>query len=169
MPVSRASIEDIPSMVKLMNCAYRGEGSRRGWTTEADMVDGELRTDETHLKELMSLPGVVLLRSMNENNGIEGCVFLQKREGKLYLGMLSVLPGLQGKGIGKQLMAAAEEYARKENCPAVFMRVISIRDELIAWYERQGYKKTGEIQPFEDSKFGTARGPIEFAVMQKDL
>ena len=169
MPVTSATIEDIPAMVKLMNSAYRGEGSRRGWTTEADMVDGTLRTDETHLRELMSLPGVLLLISTNENNEIEGCVFLQKREGKLYLGMLSVSPALQTRGIGKQLMAAAEEHARNEKCPAVFMRVISIRDELIAWYERQGYKKTGEIQPFEDSKFGIARRPIEFVVMQKDL
>ena len=169
MPVSPATIEDIPAMVNLMNSAYRGEGSKRGWTTEADMIDGTLRTDETHLKELISLPGVVLLRYMNENNELEGCVFLQKREGKLYLGMLSVTPALQAKGIGKQLMAAAEELARKEKCPAVFMRVISIRDQLIAWYERQGYKKTGEIQPFENSKFGTARLPIEFVVMQKDL
>ena len=169
MLVSRASIEDIPEMVNLMNSAYRGEGSRRGWTTEADMVDGDLRTDEDHLKELMAVPAVRFLKATNENNGIEGCVFLQKREGKLYLGMLSVSPTLQARGIGKKLMAAAEEYARQENCPSVFMRVISIRDELIAWYERQGYTKTGELQPFEDSKFGKASKPIEFVLMQKDL
>ena len=169
MHISPAHKEDIPALVKLLNGAYRGEGSRQGWTTEADMVDGDLRTDESNMNELMQMPGAVFLKYTNEKNEIEGCVFLHKRQGKLYLGMLSVLPALQTKGIGKQIMAAAELYARSRECPAVFMRVISIRHELIAWYERQGYYKTGEIQPFDDTKFGIAKEPIEFVVLQKDL
>ncbi len=169
MPVSIASIEDIPALVKLLNSAYRGEGSRQGWTTEADMVAGDLRTDEDNMNELMQIPGVVFLKSTNDKNEPEACVFLHKREGKIYLGMFCVSPALQNKGIGKQVMAASELYARQQGCPAVFMRVISIRHELIAWYERQGYYKTGEVQPFDDTKFGTAKEPIEFVVMQKDL
>ena len=169
MHISPAHKEDIPALVKLLNGAYRGEGSRQGWTTEADMVDGDLRTDESNMNELMQMPGAVFLKYTNEKNEIEGCVFLHKRQGKLYLGMLSVSPALQTKGIGKQIMAAAELYARSRECPAVFMRVISIRHELIAWYERQGYYKTGEIQPFDDTKFGIAKEPIEFVVLQKDL
>ena len=174
MSVSIASIEDIPALVKLLNSAYRGEESKQGWTTEADMVAGDLRTDEANMNELMQLPGVVFLKYTNDenesdSNRIEGCVFLHKREGKLYLGMLGVSPALQTKGIGKQIMTAAERYAQQQNCPAVFMRVISIRHELIAWYERQGYCKTGEVQPFENTKFGTAIKPVEFIVLQKDL
>ena len=174
MPVSIASIEDIPALVKLLNSSYRGEESKQGWTTEADMVAGDLRTDENNMKELMQLPGVVFLKYTNDenesdSNRIEGCVFLHKREGKLYLGMFCVSPTLQNKGIGKQIMAAAELYAKDQGCPAIFMRVISIRHELIAWYERQGYYKTGEIQPFDDTKFGTAKQPIEFVVLQKDF
>lgn len=169
MPVLIASKEDIPDLVKLLNNAYRGEGSKQGWTTEADMVAGDLRTDVANMKELMQLPGAVFLKYTNDENVTEGCVFLHKREGKLYLGMFCVSPSLQNKGIGKQIMAAAELYASEQGCPAVFMRVISIRHELIAWYERQGYYKTGEVQPFDDTKFGTATKPIEFIVMQKDL
>ena len=169
MNISAAQKEDIPALVQLLNRAYRGEESKKGWTTEADMVAGDLRTDEENMKELMELPDVIFLKYINDNNEIEGCVFLHKRHGKLYLGMLSVSPAIQAKGIGKQLMAAAELYAKEQGCPAVFMRVISIRDELIAWYERQGYFRTGEIQPFDDSKFGTAKQPIEFIVLQKDL
>ena len=169
MPVSIATIEDIPALVKLLNSAYRGEESKQGWTTEADMVAGDLRTDEKNMNELMRLPGAVFLKSSNDKNELEGCVFLDKRQGKIYLGMFCVSPALQNKGIGKQIMAAAELYARSRGCPAVFMRVISIRHELMAWYERQGYYKTGEIQPFDDTKFGTAKQPIEFVVLQKDL
>jgi ribosomal protein S18 acetylase RimI-like enzyme len=154
---------------KLLNTAYRGKGSKRGWTTEADMVTGELRTDEANMNELMQLNGAVFLKYTNDKNEMEGCVFLHKREGKLYLGMFCVLPALQNKGIGKQIMAAAEQYAIEQECPAIFMRVISIRHELIAWYERQGYYKTGEMQPFDDTKFGTAKEPIDFVVLQKDL
>ena len=130
MPVSIAGLEDIPALVKLLNSAYRGEGSKQGWTTEADMVAGDLRTDVDNMNELMRLPGAVFLKYTNDENEIEGCVFLHKRQGRLYLGMFSVSPVLQNKGIGKQIMAAAELYAKAERCPAVFMRVISIRQEL---------------------------------------
>jgi ribosomal protein S18 acetylase RimI-like enzyme len=172
MPVTISGKEDIPPLVKLLNNAYRGEESKKGWTTEADIVAGDLRTNEENLKELMELPGAVFLKFTNDknesdSNRIEGCVFLHIRQGKLYLGMLSVSPGLQAKGIGKQIMAAAELYAKEQGCPAVFMRVISIRHALISWYERQGYYKTGEIQPFDDTKFGTAKEAIEFIVLQK--
>ncbi len=169
MHISPAYKQDIPALVKLLNSSYRGEESKQGWTTEADMVEGNIRTDEENMNELMHLPGVVFLKYTNDENEIEGCVFLHKREGKLYLGMFSVLPALQNKGIGKQIMAAAELYALQQECPAVFMRVISIRHELITWYERQGYYKTGEIQPFDDTKFGTATQPIEFVVLQKNI
>jgi ribosomal protein S18 acetylase RimI-like enzyme len=169
MSISIAGKVDIPALVKLLNGAYRGEESKQGWTTEADMVAGNLRTDEDNMTELMQLPGAIFLKYTNEKNEIEGCVFLHKRLGKLYLGMFCVSPALQKKGTGKQIMAASEAYAKEQDCPAVFMRVISIRHELIAWYERQGYYKTGEVQPFEDTKFGTAKQPIDFIVLQKDL
>lgn len=169
MPLTPAIKEDIPALVNLLNRAYRGEESRKGWTTEADIVAGDLRTDESNMNELMELPGAIFLKYINENSEVDGCVFLHKRQGKIYLGMLSVFPGLQNKGIGKVIMAAAEQYAKEQGCPAIFMRVISLRHELISWYERQGYNKTGETQPFDDTKFGTATKTIEFVVLEKNL
>lgn len=167
--IARANHADIPALVSLLNRAYRGEESKKGWTTEADMISGGIRTDEAQLKEMMDKPGAVFLKYVNDEGIIQGCVFLDKREGKLYLGMLSVNPELQAMGTGKKIMQAAEEYARQQQCPAIFMRVVSVRPELIAWYERQGYKKTGEVQPFEDSIYGTATMPFEFLIMEKKI
>lgn len=167
--IRTATINDIPALVQLLNSAYRGENSKKGWTTEADLISGSIRTDEKQLKELMEKPGAVFLKSVNENGGIEGCVYLDKRNGKLYLGMLGVNPLLQAKGIGRKIMTAAEDHARNAGCPVIFMRVISLRHELIRWYEKQGYCKTGETQPFENSLYGTSVLPFEFLVMEKRL
>src|ERR1700754_1965868 len=106
MPVTIANTTDIPGLVKLLNSAYRGDASKKGWTTEADLLEGDQRTDEPTLSELMHSAGSDFLKYTNEENEIEGCVFLQKRNNKLYLGMLSVSPLIQAKGIGKQIMAA---------------------------------------------------------------
>jgi len=97
-----------------------------------------------------------------------GCVNLQQHDDKVYLGMLSVSPQLQGAGIGKKLLKAAEEYTLQVNGKAVYMTVISVRTELINWYERYGYKDTGERKPFtEDGVSGTHLQPLEFMVMEK--
>lgn len=167
--IEKAAQSDIPEIVSLLNKAYRGEASKKGWTTEADMISGSIRTDEPQVKALMERPGAVFLKSSDSNGAIAGCVFLEKRNNKLYLGMLAVDPGLQARGTGSQIMRAAEEYARQSGCTAIFMRVVSLRRELIAWYEKKGYKRTGEIQPFENNAYGTARVPLEFVVMEKLL
>lgn len=170
MAIAQATIEDIPGLEKLLNSAYRGEDSKKGWTSEADLLQGELRTDAETLRRLMQTPGAVFLKYVNDQSNVEGCVFLQKLESKLYLGMLSVSPLIQAKGIGKQLMSEAEEYARSQNCSVIFMKVISVRDELVAWYERKGYHKTGRTEPFpRDDRFGIPSQPLEFIIMEKEL
>jgi len=170
MAITQATIEDIPALEKLLNGAYRGEDSKKGWTSEADLLQGELRTDAETLHRLMQTPEAVFLKYINEQNVIEGCVFLQKQESKLYLGMLSVSPLVQAKGIGKQLMFEGEAYSRKQNCSSIFMKVISVRDELVAWYERKGYHKTGRTEPFpRDDRFGVPTQPLEFIIMEKKL
>ncbi|MFI5131886.1 MAG: GNAT family N-acetyltransferase, partial [Chitinophagales bacterium] len=141
MPIQTATPDDIPALERLLNSAYRGEDSKNGWTTEADLLEGDLRTDAPTLNQLMHAEGAVLLKYTNDDNLIEGCVFLQKNKDRLYLGMLSVSPWVQAKGIGKQLMTAAENYAKAHGCSCLFMKVISVRQELIAWYERKGYCK----------------------------
>lgn len=84
--------------------------------------------------------------------------------------MLTVSPALQARGIGRQLMAAAEEHARKLGASCIFMRVISVRAELIDWYLRQGYMDTGRREPFVvDARFGVPSQPLEFLVLEKRL
>ncbi len=168
--ISAASLTDIPELVKLVNSAYRGEASTKGWTTEAHLLEGELRTDENSLKEMMAKPGAAMLKYCNEKGDINGCVYLKNEGNKIYLGMLTVSPELQGAGIGKILLSAADDYARKQSCNAIFMTVISVRHELIAWYERHGYKLTGEKRPFPtDTRFGVPTRPLEFVVLEKNI
>src|SRR5438128_2289663 len=118
-----ATIDDIPSLLMLLNHAYRGENSKRGWTSEAHLIAGEVRNDENALHELLEMPGSIILKYISEKNEIIGCVNLQKHDEKIYLGMLAVSPNLQGGGVGKQLLIAAEEYARSLNCRLVYMTV----------------------------------------------
>ena len=169
MSISIATELDIPGITKLVNSAYRGEEAKKGWTHEADLIDGTLRTDEIALKESIENPNAVILKYTLDSE-ITGCVYLEKQGKKLYIGMLSVQPGLQSKGIGKQLLQAAEEHAKQMHCKMIEMTVISVRPELIAWYRRHGYETTKERRPFHDEeKFGVPRQPIEFIVMQKHL
>ena len=160
---------DIPALNMLVNSAYRGEGSKQGWTTEADLLDG-IRTDEESLKELVHREDSIILK-YEEENSILGCVYLKQEEAKMYLGMLTVSPQLQNKGIGKILLTASEDEARKRNCTAVFMSVISVRKELIDWYKKRGYYDTGHTKPFPENnpRFGIPRQPLEFIILEKKI
>ena len=164
-----AKIEDAPKLSNLVNSAYRGETSRQGWTTEADLLDGT-RTDANAIEYLLTRPGTTILKYMDKAT-ILGCVELDRKGDQLYLGMLTVQPDLQRRGIGKELLKAAEEEARKQKCASIFMTVISIRHELIAWYVRHGYNDTGHRKPFKvpDSRWGIPKMKLEFAVLEKKL
>jgi ribosomal protein S18 acetylase RimI-like enzyme len=168
--ISLATTADIPAIKDLLNNAYRGEASKQGWTTEAELIAGDTRTDENILQEVMSQPGSVLLKYFNEEQQIIGCVNLQQHGDRIYLGMFSVLPKLQGGGIGKKLLHAAEEYTRHLHCTSVYMTVISVRTELINWYMRHGYVDTGERKPFnEDGITGKHLRTLEFMVLEKTM
>jgi ribosomal protein S18 acetylase RimI-like enzyme len=168
MPILPATLSDIPQLLLLINGAFRGDSARQGWTHESDLLAGGIRTDEPILRDIIQRPGAVLLKYCNEVGGLEGCVFLEKKERGLYLGMLTVKPELQGAGIGKKLLAAAEIHAHEQGCRSIYMTVFSARPELVAWYERHGYRRTGETKPFEaDQKFGVPTQPLEFVVLEK--
>jgi GNAT superfamily N-acetyltransferase len=170
MSILIAGEKDISSLVALMDSAYRGEGAKQGWTSESDLFIGNKRTDETTVGNLIKKPGAVFLKYLNEEGTIEGCVFLHKKEERLYLGMFSVCPSAQGKGIGKKLLAAAENYAKEQNCSSIYMTVITVREKLIAWYERNGYQKTGKVLPFPvDERYGIPTQPLEMLVLEKHL
>jgi len=168
--VAIAGPGDSNAIKDLLNCAYRGEGSKQGWTTEANLIAGEVRTDEATVLKVMQELDSVILKYMDEHRHICGCVNLQQHGNKIYLGMFSVSPKLQGAGIGKQLLKAAEEYARHLKCTAIYMSVISVRTELINWYERHGYVDTGERKAFqEDELTGKHLQELEFMILEKEL
>jgi ribosomal protein S18 acetylase RimI-like enzyme len=150
-----------------VNKSYRGEASKQGWTTEADLLDG-IRIDEASLYEIIIQPGNIILKYLTETNKLAGCVYLHKQENKLYLGMLTVSADMQTRGIGKALLYASEQNAKEQGCQTIEMTVITVRHELIAWYERHGYTKTGQIRPFpNDTRFGIPKQPLEFYVLNK--
>ncbi|MEP7319857.1 MAG: GNAT family N-acetyltransferase [Panacibacter sp.] len=168
--ISIATITDIPALRDLLNSSYRGESARKGWTHESHLISGGVRTNDAIIQQVMQQAGSVFLKFMNEEQKIIACVNLQQHDERIYLGMFSVSPQLQGGGIGKQLLHAAEEYAKNLKCKSIYMSVISVRTELIDWYKRHGYQDTGERKPFhEDAVSGKHVQPLEFMMLEKAL
>ncbi len=164
-----AKQEDVPAIVHLVNSAYRGDTSRKGWTTEAELLDG-IRVDEAGIKQLLADANTTLLKATTEAGELVGVVQLEQQGTSMYLGMLTVKPTLQNGGIGKQLMAAGENLAKEKGCIKMVMTVISVRQELIQWYQSKGYTITGDRKPFPtDPRFGIPKQPLEFIVMEKAL
>jgi ribosomal protein S18 acetylase RimI-like enzyme len=167
MTITPATLADVPELVDLINSAYRGESSKKGWTTEANLIDGQRINKESLEQQITDLQTVILKNTNNEGQ-ITGCVYLQKQRDKVYLGMLTVSPTLQANGLGKQLLNAAEAYAQSINCTAITMTVITTRTELINWYERRGYTKTGQTVPLViPEQFGRLKQPLEMYIMEK--
>jgi len=167
--ISKATIEDIPALNKLVNSAYRGDSSRKGWTTEADLLDGT-RTDEQALREFFSKPDSTILKYL-DGEKIIGCVRLVKHGSQLYLGMFAVDPAIQNQGVGKKILLAAEDEAQKQNCKSIDMTVISVRKELIDWYKRNGYVEVGEKKPmvFDNPSGGIPKKDLYFITLEKFL
>jgi ribosomal protein S18 acetylase RimI-like enzyme len=165
--ISVAAKKDVPVLVELVNEAYRNVDTDKGWTTEANLFKGSRATEES-LKSLLTHADSVFLKC-TRNNKIIGCVYLQKQQPKMYLGVLAVAPEFQNAGIGKGLLAAAEAYALKRKCRTIIMTVISIRHELIAWYKRRGYHETGEVKPFPDDSVNVPNRPLELLVLEKNI
>ena len=166
MPITRAQITDVPQAVALVNSAYRGETSKQGWTSESHLLEG-IRIDEAELSSYFDKPEVTMLKYTNDDNEIIGFVYLEKtKSNKLYLGMLTVKPTLQAGGIGRQLLAAADDYAKAMGCIAVKISVITSRQELIAWYERRGFVATSQTMPLV-TVTSIAKEPVNLMIMEK--
>ena len=166
-----ANPADIHTIVALVESAYRGDASRKGWTTEADFLAGQ-RVDVAGVAEVIAKPDSRVV--LAERDGIMlACCHVEKQGDTCYFGMFSVQPGLQGGGAGRTMLALAEQIARDEwKCIKIEMTVISIREELIAWYERRGYRRTGEYKPFPygDERFGIPkRDDLRFELLAKSL
>jgi ribosomal protein S18 acetylase RimI-like enzyme len=165
--ITKASLLDIPALTVLINSAYRGETSKKGWTTEANLLEGK-RTDEQEMTEIFLDPKNTILK-YTENDQIIGSVLLVEKGSQLYLGMLTVSPELQNSGIGKKMLAEAENHAKTLGLSSIIMTVISVREELIAWYKRHGYVDTGEREAFPVSEIHVtiSEEPLEFIYLEK--
>ncbi|MFZ6753845.1 GNAT family N-acetyltransferase [Undibacterium sp. Dicai25W] len=165
-----ASNEDAEVVAQLVNSAYRGETSRQGWTTEADLLEGS-RIFAAEVLEIIAARDSVILLCLQEQE-IIGCVHLQKNDDAAYLGMFVVRPNLQGNGIGKHFMQTAEQHAHKLwGINKIWMTVISVREELIAYYQRRGYLRTGRFKPFpkDNGKEQMLVDNLQFEEMEKKL
>jgi ribosomal protein S18 acetylase RimI-like enzyme len=167
----RATAADIPTLVALVTSAYRGDASRQGWTTEADILDGNRIDPEVLRGDIERARSQVLVASRND--GILACAHICEQDGAGYFGMFAVNPALQNAGIGREVLAEAERIVREEFAlPVMRMTVIDLREELIAWYERRGYRRTGIKKPFPatDPRFGLPRrDDLRFEVLEKSL
>jgi len=170
LTISTVVPDDAEELSQLINSAYRGDSSRSGWTTEADLLDGT-RTDAELIRKVIATESTTLLKMASSAGEIIGCVELRKEGDRMYLGMLTVRPDLQGKGIGRKLMHEGESLAKEQGCRTMYMTVLVPRQELIAWYERQGYVNSHERKPFAfgDPRFGHPKRPLEFTVLTKEL
>lgn len=168
--ITIASVELLPRIEVLLNHAYRGEESKKGWTSETHLIDGDVRSSLKTLTETYAKQGSVFL-VYEYRDSIEGCVNLQiHTNNQLYLGMFAVNPIVQGIGIGKQLLKASEEYANYADCNTIYMTVISVRNELINWYEKHGYINTNKLIPFnEDGEHGKHLQQLYFTMLEKYL
>ena len=139
-----ANVSDAQSVTELVNLAYRTKLVNRGWTNESDLVAGN-RIDIPKVIDLISQSGSVFLLCHKQQQ-LVACVHLVKQTDSVYLGMLAVLPELQGQGIGGQILQYAEQYAwTRMQAEVIIMEVISQRPELIAFYQRRGYLLDADI------------------------
>ena len=171
-----ATHADTDAVVALVESAYRGDASRAGWTTEADFLDGR-RTGADDITACIDRERSLIL--LGERDGeLLACAHLALEHADDggdggYFGMFSVTPARQGGGVGKAMLAEAERIARDDwQLTRMRMTVIDIRDELIAFYQRRGYHRTGVLKPFPygDERFGIPkRDDLRFEVLEKGL
>lgn len=164
---------DLDAVVDLVQSAYRGDASRAGWTTEADLLEGQ-RVDRQMLVDLLARPDAQILTARSGQDLVACCELQRKSDsGVGYLGMFAVKPGIQGGGIGRRVLEEAERrVAGQWGATRMEMTVLEVRQELIDWYRRRGYESTGESGdfPYGDERFGIPQRPdLRFIVLAKDL
>jgi GNAT superfamily N-acetyltransferase len=174
MPIFPAEPDHLAAVAALVNSAYRGDSSRQGWTTEADLLGGQRTDPETLARDLQAHPGARLLTWRETPTGeLLASVWVQPAGPEVwYLGMLTVRPDMQAQGLGRRLLDGAEAYCAGLGAKRMRMTVIEVRGELLAWYERRGYAPTGEVEPFpmDDRRFGVPlRDDLRFLVLEKAL
>lgn len=146
MNIQAAAASDLPEVVQLTNLAFRGEV---GWTLESKYIEGERISLRTLQEDLASRPQALLMISRAQDETLLGSVWLEpKKDGIWYMGLLAVRPDLQGQQLGRRMLDASENTARKRGAKRIRISVVNVRKKLMAWYERRGYAQTGEREPF---------------------
>jgi ribosomal protein S18 acetylase RimI-like enzyme len=164
---------DYPAIIDLVNLAYRGTGPSASWNIE-NFIEGQRLNESLLREELATKTQAHLLTYRDGPDGpLLGTVLLDPRPGGVwYLGLLTIRPDLQRRKLGRTLLAAAEDFAKQRGALRIQMTVVNVRDILIAWYERRGYRATGESRPFPygDERFGRPlRDDLHFVVLEKDV
>jgi predicted N-acetyltransferase YhbS len=154
MQLRLANIQDAEAVTAVINSAFK--------KAEAFFIDGA-RIDVESVRSLMA-KGTFLIAG---NNGVvAGCVYVELRGERAYLGLLSVDPSLQQAGIGSALMKAAEDHCAQNGCRFMDLRIVNLRTENHAFYLRRGYAETG-TEPFPSEL--TPKLPCHFVNMTKPL
>ncbi|KAF6821993.1 hypothetical protein CMUS01_11263 [Colletotrichum musicola] len=183
LSIRPAAPSDVPVLLPLIRSAYRGEKSRKGWTTEADLL-ADQRIDEEGLLAKITEPEGVVLMVTEESTVIDEkeatpppiscCEVLRRGGGEAaYFGLFAVDPDRQAGGVGRRVLEHAERFAKERwGVRRMEMWVIWPRKELISWYERRGYRVTGKREefPYEGLVDGQAlRDDLWFQVLEKEL
>lgn len=173
MLLEQATEADYPAVIDLVNVAFRATGAEASWNIEAGILEGQRMNDSLLREDLASNPEAQLLIHKDKDGSVLGTVWLDPRADRAwYLGLLTIRPALQKQKLGSKLLVAAEEYAKERGALAIRMTVLNVRNGLMAWYERRGYRRTGETKPFPygDGRFGVPlRDDLEFVVFEKPL
>jgi GNAT superfamily N-acetyltransferase len=174
MLLSPAVEDDYAAIIDLVNLAFRGSGASASWNIETGILEGQRLNDSLLREDLAAKPDAHLLTYRDEPAGeLLGTVWLEpKTEDVWYLGLLTVRPDLQNRHLGRTLLAASEDFAKERGANLMRMTVLNVRDTLITWYERRGYRLTGETVPFPygDDRFGRPlRSDLHFVVLEKAI
>ena len=147
LSIRLAAAADVPTICRLVNAAYRGADGARGWTSEVDWVDGpRIRYDQV-AGLLGAVDSWLLVGTLRGH--VTACVHLQCTGTDAHLGMLAVAPNQQAVGLGSSLMRHAERCAQQVlAAQRMVISVLSQRSELIAFYERRGYRRTGAVAAY---------------------
>lgn len=174
MQLEHAAEADFPAIIDLVNVAYRGKGPVASWNIETGIIEGTRLTDSLLREDLAAKPHAHFLVTRDpESSLIIGTVWLEpESDGVWYLGLFTVSPALQRQHLGRALLSSAEDFAKAHGAKSIRMGVLNLRDALIAWYERRGYLRTGETEPYPygDNRFGTPlRDDLNFVLLKKQL
>jgi ribosomal protein S18 acetylase RimI-like enzyme len=174
MQLERASDSDFPAIISLVNAAYRGTGAVESWNIETGIIEGTRLTESLLREDMASRPDARLMVTRDpESHAIIGTVWLEPRHDDVwYLGLFTIEPALQKAHLGRALLSAAEDFAMAHGAKSIRMSVLGVRFSLISWYERRGYHRTGETEPYPygDNRFGTPlRDDLSFVILLKQL